>query len=342
MNLERLTQPSANLITLPDPPQPIDYGLTRDETFHGFWLSEERRLSDEMPEGGFRSLKFKQGDWVGFWSGWALAVFFPLYLLAFAAFVALNPIPGGWSWSNPRAIAVFFLGMIFPGFILFGISCAIAQGVREGRKRKYPSAALLAYRQALRQYKLDLAAARAAARKAQEAEQSLLRQKRSYWECLNGYEFERQTAEVLKQHQFNPIVTRGSADGGVDIEVTRHGQKGVVQCKAHVACVGPHTVRDLYGVIHHSNSGFGIIVSRGGFTKGAVEFAANKPIFFNRHFRSDSNARRPRCSQRTMLGTFGSVPLTSVIGSCEDEPWMNVDDSFQICGRALCQSALCS
>jgi restriction endonuclease len=35
-----------------------------------------------------------------------------------------------------------------------------------------------------------------------------------------------------------------------------------------------------YGVIHHSRADFGIIVSRGGFTKGAVEFARDKPILF--------------------------------------------------------------
>src|SRR4029077_2773580 len=77
----------------------------------------------------------------------------------------------------------------------------------------------------------------------------------------------------------NPKLTGGSADGGVDIEVTRNGLKGVVQCKAHVACVAPHTVRDLFGVIHHSRADFGIIVSRGGFTGGAVAFAREKPIF---------------------------------------------------------------
>jgi hypothetical protein len=53
-----------------------------------------------------------------------------------------------------------------------------------------------------------------------------------------------------------------------------------VQCKAHVACIGPHVVRDLYGVIHHTRTDFGIIVSRGGFTKGAIDFARDKPIFF--------------------------------------------------------------
>ena len=114
----------------------------------------------------------------------------------------------------------------------------------------------------------------------QEAEQALQRRKRSYWEFLDGYAFERETAEVLKRHQFNPRVTPGSADGGVDIEVTRNGLKGVVQCKAHVECVGPHVVRDLYGVIHHCGADFGIVVSRGGFSRGAVDFARDKPILF--------------------------------------------------------------
>ena len=147
------------------------------------------------------------------------------------------------------------------------------------KRRTHTSVKLLAYKEALRLHELYVAAVREAEQAAHEAQQALLRQKRSYWEGLNGYEFERATAEVLKQHQFNPRVTGGSADGGVDIEVTRGGEKGVVQCKAHVACVGPHTVRDLFGVIHHSRADFGIIVSRGGFTKGAVDFARNKPIF---------------------------------------------------------------
>jgi Predicted endonuclease distantly related to archaeal Holliday junction resolvase and Mrr-like restriction enzymes len=102
--------------------------------------------------------------------------------------------------------------------------------------------------------------------------------KRSYWTFLDGYAFERATAEVLNKHQFNAFVTPGSGDGGVDIEVTRNGLKGVVQCKAHRECCGPHVVRDLYGAIHHTRASFGIIVSLGGFTRGAVDFARDKPI----------------------------------------------------------------
>jgi len=143
--------------------------------------------------------------------------------------------------------------------------------------RQHPNAEVyarvLAYKDACRLHQQYLIAV-------EEEKQAPLRQKRSYWERLNGYEFETATAEVLKRHEFNPRVTRGSADGGVDIEVARGGRKGVVQCKAHIACVGPHVVRDLYGVIHHCGANFGIIVSRGGFSRGAIDFARDKPILF--------------------------------------------------------------
>jgi hypothetical protein len=33
-------------------------------------------------------------------------------------------------------------------------------------------------------------------------------------------------------------------------------------------------------VIHHCGANFGIIVSRGGFSRGAIDFARDKPIFF--------------------------------------------------------------
>jgi Restriction endonuclease len=141
------------------------------------------------------------------------------------------------------------------------------------KQERRSRAAYLKFEEARLAYEAIEAAKRKAARDAE------LR-KRSYWEFLDGYAFERATAEVLNKHQFNPRVTPGSGDGGVDIEVTRNGLQGVVQCKAHVACVGPHVVRDLYGVIHHCGADFGIIVSRGGFTRGAHDFKRDKPIFF--------------------------------------------------------------
>ena len=154
---------------------------------------------------------------------------------------------------------------------LLGIRSIIDRIDRNQERRS--RAAYLKFEEARLAYEAIEAAKRKAARDAE------LR-KRSYWEFLDGYAFERATAEVLSKHQFNAMVTPGSGDGGIDIDVTKNGLKGVVQCKAHVSCVGPHVVRDLYGVIHHCGANFGIIVSRGGFSRGAIDFARNKPILF--------------------------------------------------------------
>jgi HJR/Mrr/RecB family endonuclease len=150
-------------------------------------------------------------------------------------------------------------------------------------KKENPTLKVLSYIEAFQIYRNSVADAEKTAhlRKEEEAaaERAILRRKTSYWESLNGYEFELATAEVLKLFQFNPIVTKGSADGGVDIEVIRNGMQGVVQCKAHAMPVGPHVIRDLFGVMNHEGCSFGIIVSRSGFTTGAHDFAKGKSLF---------------------------------------------------------------
>ena len=163
---------------------------------------------------------------------------------------------------------------------------AIVPGILVKRLRRRGSADLQKYWRALEIHQQEQAAAEEAAREAE-------RRKHSYWAFLDGYEFERATADVLRRHQFKATVTRGSADGGVDIEIERSGYRGVVQCKAHVGCVGPHIVRDLYGVLYHSGAQFGVIVSRGGFSKGATDFAKGKPIFLIR--RRDLIAMQEGC-----------------------------------------------
>jgi HJR/Mrr/RecB family endonuclease len=218
-----------------------------------------------LPENWSFKFTYKQGEWVPFWSARAIPVWLLAYTIGFAIFAALNFIPGGWTWDNPRAYAVFFLGMVLPGVILLGIVCAVDHEIRESHaRRKPPSESLLAFRRALSEYKSALIAAR---------------RKRSYWEALDGHQFEIATAKVLGLHRFNPTLTGGPADGGIDIEVHRDGVRGVVQCKAHAGPIGPHAIRDLFGVMHDSRAGFGIVASRAGFTAGAVEFAKGKPIF---------------------------------------------------------------
>jgi hypothetical protein len=263
-------------------PQPIDYGMTYSETFHTLWVGGDKKFRDEIPKTEFQEFRYKQGEWVGSKDVWkkTLAIWLALYLLGFAILVALNPsLPGGdgWTLNNARAVGLFFLLMAMPGFFPgWPIVSVIVHGFVESHKKRHPSSGSLAFLQALRLHKL-YGAAKAEADAA--AYQANLR-KRSYWTFLDGYGFERAAAEVLNKHQFNAFVTPGSGDGGIDIHVTRNGLKGVVQCKAHMARCGPHVVRDLYGVINHARASFGIIVSLGGFTKGAVDFARDKPILF--------------------------------------------------------------
>jgi hypothetical protein len=211
--------------TTPNLPQPVDYGLTYEETFNGLYVGGERKFRDELPDFGFTKFIYKQGDWVPFWSTRAVAIWFALYVVGFAIFAGFNSIPGGWTWSNPRAFLVFFLAMVFPGCFLLGIVCAAVQSIEEGHRRRHPSESLLAFRRALSKYKSDLSAAREAAQR----QEALLRQQRAYWDALNGYQFEIATAEVLRLHRFDATLTGGSADGGVDIEVSRDGLRGVVQ-----------------------------------------------------------------------------------------------------------------
>jgi HJR/Mrr/RecB family endonuclease len=252
-------------------PQPVNYGLTYDDVHPGHAIY------------GFNDdgLQYKKGRrWFGILGGWKF--FLAIWLVSYAIALALvssniGAVRDFFNVSRPyRSPGLTLGGAIIVGFLVtlyvFVVRIWILEAVTN-RKRKRPSPSLSAYQRALELHKSYKAAE-------QEAEQALLRRKRSYWEGLNGYEFERETAEVLKRYQFNPRLTPGSADGGVDIEVTRNGWKGVVQCKAHVACVGPHVVRDLYGVIHDCGAKFGIIVSRGGFSTGAIDFARDKPILF--------------------------------------------------------------
>jgi Restriction endonuclease/GYF domain 2 len=269
-------------------PQPLDYGLTYYD-LHLCVLGRGIGTDLEKPQD---ALKYKeQGKWLNFLGGWTffLAIWFLVYVCGFVVTAASNPnIPGGWTWSNPRAVAAFFLGMAVPGFfpgfmvavpIYLAVS-AIPKAITKRYKRSHPNVRLEEYRRAVRCHELYLAARGEAAEAARKAARDAELRKRSYWTLLGGYSFEQATAEVLRKHQFTAIVTRGSGDGGIDIEVTRNGLRGVVQCKAHIACVGPSVVRDLYGVIHHCGAAFGIVVSRGGFTRGAADFARDKPILF--------------------------------------------------------------
>ena len=92
--------------------------------------------------------------------------------------------------------------------------------------------------------------------------------------------FEEMVAEYFRLQGHRAVVSGSAAgDHGVDVVVrTKNGNKWVVQCKRYKNNVGEPVIRDLMGVIQHEEADLGILMTSGGFTRKAVEWAKNKPI----------------------------------------------------------------
>jgi hypothetical protein len=99
------------------------------------------------------------------------------------------------------------------------------------------------------------------------------------WSQLSGHGFERAVTRLLQARGLDARQTRGSGDGGVDIEVfeNRHLYM-VVQCKRYKTACGPAVVRDLYGAMIHRGACKAMLICLGGFTPSCREFTKGKPI----------------------------------------------------------------
>lgn len=100
----------------------------------------------------------------------------------------------------------------------------------------------------------------------------------NYWEKMDGHTFEKAVASVYESQGYKAVVSKAGGDGGIDIVLTKGGEKIAVQCKAHKKPVGPSVARDLYGTMTHSGYSKGILVSMNGFTSGVEAFVKGKSI----------------------------------------------------------------
>lgn len=107
---------------------------------------------------------------------------------------------------------------------------------------------------------------------------ALEREKREFWETLDGLDFEHELAAVLSKADYSVEVTRGSGDDGVDIWAQKDEETIAIQCKRYGGAVGPAVIRELYGVLMHLDADRGIVATTGYFTQGAIDFAQDKPI----------------------------------------------------------------
>lgn len=93
---------------------------------------------------------------------------------------------------------------------------------------------------------------------------------------LSWREFERLLAEAFRREGYLVELGGGhEADGGVDLRLKRGDTLEVVQCKHWKARkVGVKVIRELRGVMAVEGAGRGAVVTSGGFTREAEDFAA--------------------------------------------------------------------
>ncbi len=99
------------------------------------------------------------------------------------------------------------------------------------------------------------------------------------WIRMSGLDFEKAITRILKARGFDARVTKGSGDGGVDIEIFANGRLDtLIQCKRYKSACGPSVVRELYGAMLHAGATRAVLICLGGFSGAAKEFAECKPI----------------------------------------------------------------
>lgn len=92
-------------------------------------------------------------------------------------------------------------------------------------------------------------------------------------------EFEQMVVELYTALGHKARRTGQTGDHGVDVVVqAKSGEKWVVQCKRWRGNVGEPVVRDFYGVVHHEKADKGTLITTGGFTPQAREWARGKPL----------------------------------------------------------------
>ena len=93
--------------------------------------------------------------------------------------------------------------------------------------------------------------------------------------ALSWHEFERLVGEHFRQRGYAVIEKGGSqADGGIDLIVSKAGERYVVQCKHWKARqVGVSVVRELVGSITQDGAAGGFLVASGTLTAPALQLA---------------------------------------------------------------------
>jgi restriction system protein len=97
---------------------------------------------------------------------------------------------------------------------------------------------------------------------------------------MSWQEFEMLVGEAFRLQGYAVTeIGGGGADGGVDLALTKGGEKFLVQCKQWRAYkVGVDVVRELFGVMVARGATGGFVVTSGRFTDDATAFASGRNV----------------------------------------------------------------
>jgi restriction system protein len=97
---------------------------------------------------------------------------------------------------------------------------------------------------------------------------------------MSWREFEILVGEAYRLQGYSVTETGGGgADGGIDLALTKGGEKFLIQCKQWKAYkVGVDVVRELYGVMAAKGATGGFVVTSGRFTEDAKAFAEGRNV----------------------------------------------------------------
>ena len=97
---------------------------------------------------------------------------------------------------------------------------------------------------------------------------------------MTWQQFEHLVGEAFRLQGYSVLETGGGgADGGIDLVLTKGGEKFLVQCKQWKAFkVGVAIVRELYGVMAAKGATGGFVVTSGRFTEEATRFACGRNV----------------------------------------------------------------
>jgi restriction system protein len=134
---------------------------------------------------------------------------------------------------------------------------------------------------------------------------------------MTWQQFERLVGEAFRLQGYRVMETGGGgADGGVDIVLSKDGEKHLVQCKQWRAYkVGVDVVRELYGVMAARGAAGGFVVTSGRFTAEAMSFAEGRnvrlvdgPQLHGMIGQAQGSARHEQGAARSVQAAKGAPP----------------------------------